>query len=163
MYEAIGFSVFLGPIVFFYALYVYNHAVRLEQDVIEEHHNLASYIHRVDRIFRNITMQLDLSNDFESSLLREISNIREGDVSGVREISGALTLALVRVEAYPNIDSIEMRRDFQGQIQEIENELQTFVERSNRAVNEYNSFVLSFPAIIFCSLFSKRKINYTKS
>ena len=163
MEAILGFSVLLSPLVLFYALYVYNHTVRLEQDFLEEQNNLISYIHRADSIFRNITAQLDISSKFESGVLSNITNIREGDISGLRQVSNALTRALVRVESYPDIDSIDMRRDFQSQIQEIENQLQLSVERSNRAANEYNSFVLSFPAIIFCRLFKKRQISYTKN
>lgn len=160
MEALLGLVVIASPIIFFYGLYVYNRSIRLEQYVFEEQHNLESFVLKVDNIFVNITSQLDLSSDFESELLKSISNIREGGINSISEVSNILSRALVRVEAYPNIDTINMRRDFQSQIQEVQNQLQDFVEKNNRAINEYNTFVMSFPIFIFCRLFGKRKIEY---
>ena len=62
--------------------------------------------------------------------------------------------ALMRIEQYPDIKTLGLREKFQGQISSLERELQNQVERTNKLISEFNTYITSFPNIIFCKLWN---------
>ena len=157
--------VILSPLfcILLYAIYVHNFSLQLNQNVMEQKNNLNAYQQRARKIFEGIIEQLNIGGVYEENLLLKIANIREGVEFAIDDAKTTISQALARLEAYPNINSISMRKDFQIQIAEVEGRLQKLIEVYNNSAKDYNSFILSFPASIFCSAYGRTKAEYLQS
>ena len=155
----------LSPLfcLFLYAIYIHNYSLQLGQNVLEQKNNLYAFEERAKKIFKGIMEQLDIGGDYEENLLLGLTNTREGTHFGIDDAKSTISKALARLEAYPTINSISMRKEFQNQIAEIEGRLQKLIETYNNAAKDYNSFILSFPASIFCSVYGRTKAEYLQS
>lgn len=162
MFEISIFFAILASI-FFYAIHVFNFSLQLKQRVDEQKNNLASYLQRIGKIFQSITEQLDQGGAYEENLLLGITRDREGRSPKLNDLQSNISNISARLESYPNLSSVSMRKEFQGQIQQIEQNVQYIVEAHNSAAKDYNTFVLSFPASLFCSCFNRTKIDYLSS
>jgi hypothetical protein len=147
----------------FYTIYVYNYSLELNQKVLEHKNNLQAYEQRAQKIFGGIIEQLNISGAYEENLLLNITNRREGTEFSIDDAKSTVTKALARLEAYPNINTISMRKEFQNQIAEIEDKLQRLIVAYNNSAKDYNSFVLSFPASIFCKMVGIVSAEYLSS
>ena len=73
-------------------------------------------------------------------------------------LSSALSRLLVTVERYPDIKSNQNFRDLQAQLEGTENRISVERKRFNDAVQEYNSYIRSFPKqLLQDGLISKRR------
>jgi hypothetical protein len=162
MFEAL---IIATPIlcVIFYTIYIYNYSLELNQKVLEQKNNLRAYEQRAKKIFAGIIEQLNISGVYEENLLLNITNRREGSEFSIDDAKSTVTKALARLEAYPNINTISMRKEFQVQIAEIEDKLQRLIVTYNNSAKDYNSFVLSFPASIFCKMLGITSAEYLNS
>jgi len=147
-------------LILFYGIHVFNLSMELSQRAIEKRNNLSSYMQRVDKIFQDISKQVDQGSSHEESLLFEITRSREGRISEMDSLATTISKVNARLEAYPNLYSLSMRKEFQNQIQQIEQNIQSIVEAYNQAAKDYNTFVLSFPASFFCAIFKRSQIDY---
>ncbi len=78
------------------------------------------------------------------------------------ELSGALSRLLVVTENYPNLKSDQSFRDLQAQLEGTENRITVARGRYISAVQDYNTFVRSFPQNLTAKLFGyKEKPNFT--
>ena len=66
-----------------------------------------------------------------------------------------ITNALMRIEQYPDIKTLGLREKFQSQISSLERELQNQVEKTNKLISEFNTYIKSFPNVIFCNIWNK--------
>jgi hypothetical protein len=148
---------------FFYGIHVYNFSNELMQRVDEQKNNLNSYLQRVGKIFQNINEQLNIGGAYEENLLLGITRDREGRTSDLVDLKSNISNITARLESYPNLNAVSMRKEFQGQIQEIEQNVQKIVEAHNSSAKDYNTFVLSFPASLFCTFFNRTRIEYLNS
>jgi len=76
------------------------------------------------------------------------------------ELSGALSRLLVTVEQYPNLKANENFLDLQKQLEGTENRIAVERRKFNEMVQDYNSFIRSFPKNIWASLFGFEKKGY---
>ncbi len=76
------------------------------------------------------------------------------------ELSGALSRLLVTVEQYPNLKANENFLDLQKQLEGTENRIAVERRKFNEMVQDYNSFIRSFPKNIWASLFGFDKKGY---
>lgn len=78
------------------------------------------------------------------------------------ELSGALSRLLVVTETYPNLKSDQGFRDLQAQLEGTENRITVARGRYIQQVQDYNTYVRSFPQLITAKLFGyKEKPNFT--
>ncbi len=78
------------------------------------------------------------------------------------ELSSALSRLLVVTENYPNLKSDQSFRDLQAQLEGTENRITVARGRYIQAVQDYNTFVRSFPQNLTAMIFGyKQKPNFT--
>lgn len=96
----------------------------------------------------------------ENGILMRITELRSRTVSAVEseqirsggEISSLLGSLNVAVENYPDLKANAQFLHLQGQIEEMENELQAIRRTYNAAVTDYNNSIEMFPSSIIASL-----------
>ena len=76
------------------------------------------------------------------------------------ELSGALSRLLVTVEQYPNLKANENFLDLQKQLEGTENRIAVERRKFNEIVQDYNSFIRSFPKNIWANIFGFEKKAY---
>jgi len=72
-------------------------------------------------------------------------------IKGGTEISSLLARLQVAVEGYPELKANEQFMHLQGQIEEMENELQAIRRTYNAAVTDYNNSIEMFPSSVIAS------------
>ncbi len=78
------------------------------------------------------------------------------------ELSGALSRLLVVTENYPNLKSDQSFRDLQAQLEGTENRITVARGRYIETVQDYNTYIRSFPQLITAKIFGyKEKPNFT--
>lgn len=95
----------------------------------------------------------------ENEVLTRIAELRSKaasaseneQIKGGTEISSLLARLQVAVEDYPELKANEQFVNLQGQIEEMENELQAIRRTYNAAVTDYNNGVEMFPSSIIAS------------
>ncbi|MDC6486340.1 LemA family protein [Methylophilaceae bacterium] len=131
--------------------------MELLQKVYELKSNFTSYTERMQSIFEKIIYETNISEKYEKELLKDVTKLRENINPNFYENKSEMNNILLKMENYPNVNAIKIRNDFQHQISEIEQAVQKSTESYNFAVKNYNSFILSFPASIFCKVFNRKK------
>ena len=161
MLELILLAMFV--VLILYAVYVYNYALQLKNKADESFSNLSSILERRETILSRIVPLLDDSTTYEQKLLENITKIREGKLESISRIRDEIKTKLMSVEAYPSADALGVMRDYLQQIQIIENNIQMYVDSHNIQVERHNSFIRSFPALIFCSIYGWGSINFFRN
>lgn len=78
------------------------------------------------------------------------------------ELSSALSRLLVVTENYPNLKSDQSFRDLQAQLEGTENRITVARGRYIQTVQDYNTYIRSFPQVITAKIFGyKEKPNFT--
>lgn len=78
------------------------------------------------------------------------------------ELSSALSRLLVVTENYPNLKSDQSFRDLQAQLEGTENRITVARGRYIETVQDYNTYIRSFPQVITAKIFGyKEKPNFT--
>ena len=78
------------------------------------------------------------------------------------ELSSALSRLMVVVENYPNLKSDQSFRDLQAQLEGTENRITVARGRYIQTVQDYNTYIRSFPQNLMAMLFGyKQKPNFT--
>ncbi len=75
-------------------------------------------------------------------------------------LSSALSRLLVTVERYPDIKSNQNFLELQAQLEGTENRISVERKRFNDQVNAYNSYIRSFPRVIYAGWFNFEKKGY---
>lgn len=78
-------------------------------------------------------------------------------VKQFQDAQGAVTAALVNIrnttEAYPDLKSIDVFRDFTNQLEGTENRINVSIRDYNEAVRQYNTTIRTFPDAIGAKIF----------
>ncbi|MCW0453464.1 LemA family protein [Xanthomonas sacchari] len=78
------------------------------------------------------------------------------------QLSSALSRLLVVSENYPNLKSDQAFRDLQAQLEGTENRITVARGRYIQAVQDYNTYILSFPQVLTAKMFGyKEKPNFS--
>lgn len=79
------------------------------------------------------------------------------------ELKGSLSRLLVSVEAYPDLKATEAFRDLQSQLEGTENRINTYRNRYNEAVVDYNGYIAKIPQSIYSGWFGFTPKAYFKA
>ena len=78
-------------------------------------------------------------------------------VKQFQDAQGAVTAALINIrnttEAYPDLKSIDVFRDFSNQLEGTENRINVSIRDYNEAVRQYNTTIRTFPDAIGAKIF----------
>jgi LemA protein len=76
------------------------------------------------------------------------------------QLSGALSRLLVTVERYPELKANQNFLELQAQLEGTENRISVARQKFNEAVQDYNSYIRSFPRVIYAGWFDFEKKGY---
>lgn len=147
-------------ILLFYFIYVYNYSLSLYQYCLSAKSNLSSYVKKMENIYQKVLNESIKGSEFEEQLLKSITKIRELKTDNPNLIKSEIENELIRFEAYPKINSQLLREKYQNEVALLEREIQNSTEVFNDHVVDYNTFIKSFPAIIFCKLLNRKSLDF---
>lgn len=139
---------------------LYNHLVRLKQNVIRERHGIDVYLKQRFDLIPNLVETVKGYRDYEKDILVEISNIRtqyledKDNTSKNNELNLKLDQMLALVESYPELKASESFLNLQKTLSKLETQLQAARRLYNIAVTEYNVAIQKFPNVIIARIFN---------
>jgi LemA protein len=80
--------------------------------------------------------------------------------SAQSNLSGALSRLLVTVERYPDLKANQNFLELQAQLEGTENRISVARQKFNGSVQDYNSYIRSFPRVIYAGWFDFQKKGY---
>jgi LemA protein len=157
----------------------YNNLVKTDQEVKNSWGNVeASYQRRTD-LYNSVIKVVQGSANFEKSTLTSVIEARSKATSvtvdindpqtlekyqqAQNQLQGAFGKLLAIAEAYPDIKTTQEFKDFQTQIEGTENRINIARRDFNKAVNDYNLKVRTFPNNIIAGLFGFKEKPYYKA
>ncbi len=172
---AIIFGAVLGLVLLVVVLGAgsYNRLVRLSQGVDSQWAQVQNVYQRRADLVPNLVATVSGAANFEKSTLTEITTAR-ASVGQVKldpnsapsdpaklaafetaqgQLSSALSRLLVVVEKYPDLKATGNFRDLQAQLEGTENRISVERRDFNTAVQDYNTAIKSFPAVLYAGGF----------
>lgn len=155
----------------------YNTIVSAEQGVKKQWGNVQTgYQARLDK-YNTIVDNIKAEGKFEESVLTKVTKARyeaqqatkqldpnnqdPAKLEQVQQTQTALRSAIsIIFENYPQLQTTQAFRDFQGEIVNTENEIRFERKKYGDAVLDYNNKVIRFPGKIFASIMGKKEIAY---
>jgi LemA protein len=151
----------------------YNGIVSSEQGVKKQWGNVqTAYQARMDK-YNTIVDNIKAEGKFEESTLTGVTKARyeannvkldannPATLGQLDQAQANLKTAInVIFENYPQLQTTQAYRDFQGEIVNTENEIKFERKKYGDAVNDFNNRVIRFPGNIFAKIMGKKEINY---
>ena len=151
----------------------YNHLVKLSQGVDSQWAQVQNVYQRRADLIPNLVSTVSGAANFEKSTLTEITQAR-ASVGQVKldpnsaptdpaklaafdqaqgQLSSALSRLMVVVERYPNLTATENFRELQAELEGTENRISVERRDFNTAVQNYDTAIKSFPAVLYAGMF----------
>ena len=149
----------------------YNSMVEKREAVSREWANVESAYQRRADLVPNLVNTVKGQANFEQQTLTQViearakatsvqvdaSKLSEEDVKKFQaaqdELKGSLSRLLVTVEQYPDLKANQGFIELQAQLEGTENRINTERNRFNESVNDYNSYIAQFPAVLTAKMF----------
>jgi LemA protein len=168
LWAILGILVLLG----IWAISSYNSLVTARAAVDADWAQVETQYQRRFDLIPNLVSTVEGSADFEQDTLVQVTQARtqflgagsrDEQVAAANEFDSALSLLLVTVEAYPQIQSTKAFTDLMTQLEGTENRIATARRDYNEEVQRYNVQVLRFPGSIFAAVFGFDALESFKS
>ena len=151
----------------------YNRLVKLSQGVDSQWAQVQNVYQRRADLIPNLVSTVSGAANFKKSTLTEITQAR-ASVGQVKidpnaapsdpaklaafeqaqgQLSSALSRLMVVVERYPTLTATENFRDLQAQLEGTENRISVERRDFNTAVQNYDTAIKSFPAVLYAGAF----------
>lgn len=171
MIVIIAIGVVLVIILIF--IWVYNRIVTLSRRCDQAFADIDVQLQRIAELLPNLINVLKGSASFEKSTLEKIARAHaelvealRGDTSqkvrGANRFFGVFYPLVYQLPQYPQLQSI------QG-FQQVMNEIKVSIDKIayarqfyNQAVNDYNTFIESFPGVLLAGIMGKKAREYLK-
>ncbi len=172
----------LLPVLFLTSGCSYNTLVQMDENVNQAWSQVENQYQRRADLIPNLVNTVKGYAEFEKGVLTEVTELRSkvgqmkltaDDLSDEQKfkefqeaqdkLSGALSRLLVVVENYPQLKANENFLALQTQLEGTENRISVERKKFNEAVQEYNTKIRSFPALITAKLFGFKEKQYFKS
>ncbi|MFP4557162.1 MAG: LemA family protein [Bacteroidales bacterium] len=156
----------------------YNRMVSLEESVTAQWSNVENVYQRRMDLIPNLVNTVKGYADFEQQTLTQViearakatqvtvdpANLNESNIQQFQqvqgELSGALSRLLVTVERYPELKANQNFLELQAQLEGTENRIAVERRKFNEIVQSYNSYIRSFPRVIYAGWFDFEKKAY---
>lgn len=156
----------------------YNTMVSMEEQVAAAWSQVENQYQRRADLVPNLVNTVRGYADFERETLTEVIEARAKATSvnvdaseldpqqverfqeAQQELSGALSRLLVTVERYPELKANQNFLELQAQLEGTENRIATERMRYNEVVQQYNSYIRSFPRNIIAGWFDFDRKGY---
>jgi LemA protein len=149
----------------------YNRMVSLEEQVASQWAQVENQYQRRADLVPNLVNTVKGAADFERGTLTEVIEARSRATSvqinpdnltpeniqrfeaAQQQLSGALSRLLVTVERYPELRANQNFLELQSQLEGTENRIAVERGRFNESVQNYNTYIRSFPNNIYAGMF----------
>jgi len=156
----------------------YNEMVQKDETVESQWANVQNAYQRRADLVPNLVNTVKGAANFEKETLTQVIearakatsvNINPGDLTPENlqkfqaaqgELSGALSRLLVSVERYPELKANQNFLELQAQLEGTENRIAVERRKFNETVQDYNSYIRSFPRNIIAGWFDFDKKGY---
>jgi LemA protein len=169
---------YLGLITVLLSSCGYNGMVDRDETVAKSWADVQTQYQRRSDLIPNLVSTVKGYADFEQKTLTDViearskatsMNINADEItpkniakfqSAQSELSGALSRLLVTVERYPDLKANQNFLELQAQLEGTENRIAVSRQKFNESVQDYNSFIRSFPRVIYAGWFDFEKKGY---
>lgn len=159
----------------------YNTMVKMDEGCSKAWADVENAYQRRMDLINNLVKTVQGAADYEKGTLEAVINARAKATSvnvdpknlteesiakfqaAQDQLSSALSRLLVVVEKYPDLKANENFLELQTQLEGTENRIAVERGKFNETVNEYNSYIRSFPKNIIASIFNFEKKGYFKA
>lgn len=156
----------------------YNKMVSLDEGVTSQWANVENVYQRRMDLIPNLVNTVKGYANFEQQTLTQViearakatsvtidpTNLTEANLKQFQaaqgELSGALSRLLVTIERYPDLKANQNFLDLQAQLEGTENRIAVERRKFNEMVQAYNSYIRSFPRVIYAGWFGFEKKAY---
>ncbi|MDC1221267.1 LemA family protein [Salibacteraceae bacterium] len=156
----------------------YNSMVDKDETVSQKWSDVQTQYQRRSDLIPNLVSTVKGYAEFEKSTLTEViqarsqatsMNISADDLTpeniakfqaAQSKLSGALSRLLVTVERYPDLKANQNFLELQAQLEGTENRIAVSRQKFNESVKDYNSYIRSFPRVIYAGWFDFAKKGY---
>lgn len=156
----------------------YNNMVEKDETIAQKWADVQTQYQRRSDLIQNLVSTVKGYADFEQATLTGVIEARS-KATGVNiqadeltpeniakfqaaqsQLSGALSRLLVTVERYPELKANQNFLELQAQLEGTENRIAVARQKFNEAVQDYNSYIRSFPRVIYAGWFDFEKKGY---
>ncbi len=159
----------------------YNSMVAKNQDVASKWSQVESQYQRRTDLYNSVVKTIQGSAQFEQTTLREVIEARSKATSiqvdptkltpesiaafqaAQNQLSGAFGRLIAVAEQYPDLKTTTAFRDFQTQIEGTENRINKSRDDFNASVQDYNTYIKTFPNNLFAGMFHFTEKGYFKA
>lgn len=156
----------------------YNRMVSLEEGVTAQWANVENVYQRRMDLIPNLVNTVKGYANFEQQTLTQViearakatqvtidpTNLTEANLKQFQQaqgqLSSALSRLLVTIERYPDLKANQNFLELQAQLEGTENRIAVERRRFNELVQSYNSYIRSFPRVIYAGWFGFEKKAY---
>ncbi|AMM50855.1 LemA family protein [Rufibacter sp. DG15C] len=156
----------------------YNDMVTLDEQVSGQWGQVQNAYQRRADLIPNLVNTVKGAANFEKSTLEAVINARAKASSinisaddltpeniakyqeAQSELSGSLSRLMATVEAYPDLKSNQNFLELQAQLEGTENRISVERNKFNQTVQQYNTYIRSFPRNIYAGWFDFEKKGY---
>jgi LemA protein len=150
----------------------YNQIQTLTQEVDAAQGNIQAQLQRRADLIPNLVSTVKGYATHEETVLTEVTNARAGLQSAIKsgdagqmanadaQLTGALGRLLVTVEAYPNLKADAQFMRLQDELAGTENRIGVSRTDYNSTVQQYNSYIRQFPAVLMAKLTGAKERKY---
>ena len=156
----------------------YNTMVQKDETVESQWANVQNAYQRRADLVPNLVNTVKGAADFERGTLTDVIEARAKATSvnispdnltpeniqrfqqAQGELSGALSRLLVSVERYPELKANQNFLELQAQLEGTENRISVERRKFNEALQDYNSYIRSFPRNLVAGMFDFEKKGY---
>jgi LemA protein len=168
----------LVMLVPFFSSCGYNRMVSLDEGVTSQWANVENVYQRRMDLIPNLVNTVKGYADFEQQTLTQViearakatqvtidpTNLNEANIQQFQqaqgELSSALSRLLVTIERYPDLKANQNFLELQAQLEGTENRIAVERRKFNESVQSYNSYIRSFPRVIYAGWFGFEKKAY---
>ena len=169
---------YLGLITVLLSSCGYNGMVDRDETVSKSWADVQTQYQRRSDLIPNLVSTVKGYADFEQKTLTDViearsratsMNINADEItpeniakfqSAQSQLSGALSRLLVTVERYPDLIANQNFLELQAQLEGTENRISVSRQKFNGSVQDYNSYIRSFPRVIYAGWFDFEKKGY---
>lgn len=146
-------------VILLWAVFTSNNLIAKRNRVKQCRSGICVVLKQRNDLIPNLVASVKTYMGHENEVLTRIAELRSKaasaseneQIKGGTEISSLLARLQVAVEDYPELKANEQFINLQGQIEEMENQLQAIRRTYNAAVTDYNNGIEMFPSSIIAS------------
>ena len=176
--KSILYALALAILVPMFSSCGYNKMVSMDEGVTSQWANVENVYQRRMDLIPNLVSTVKGYADFEQQTLTQViearakatqvtidpTNLTEANMKQFQqvqsELSSSLSRLLVSVERYPDLKANQNFLELQAQLEGTENRIAVERRKFNETVQSYNSYIRSFPRVIYAGWFGFEKKVY---